>query len=69
MQQEKFFVRFMFKHINCRMIIWIFLILENVFNIGIYKSKNNKKIHAWLSDPIDNSLFTKGLESNNSTYF
>ena len=42
MQQEKLFVRFMFKHINFRNDNFGYFDIENVFNIGIYKSKNNK---------------------------
>ncbi len=51
------------------MIILDFFCISNVFNLGIYKSKEGKKTpHVWLSDPTDNSLFTTGLINKNSAF-
>lgn len=51
------------------MIILDFFKISNVFNVGIYKNKERKKIpHVWLSDPTNNTLFTTGLETENSVF-
>ena len=51
------------------MVILDIFCIANVFNLGIYKSKEGKKIpHVWLSDPTDNSLFTTGLINKNSVF-